>query len=554
MKKFIVFCFGVFVILLTLRPLFNSTFFPIHDFTHVARLVELDKALGDGHFPVRWVRDLGYGYGMPLFSFYGPMPFYFAELFHLVGFSALVSIKAMLIVMAILAFIGMYLFSSSYFGVLGGLISATAFLVVPYRALDLFVRGAFNELFALSLVPFVLYFIYRVRATQSWFDVGKLSLTLVAFFTSHNLMTLMFFPLIYGFGVLQLFAGGVSRFKYMIMFHVGLVLAVCASAFYLLPSFFEKGWTQVDKLIGGYGMYVYHFLYIRQWFQERWGYGGSFGGPEDGMSFHLGWVHLALAGVGVLFWILRSKSKYSRLIAIVSVGATITSLFMTIFKSQFIWDRIPFLVYFQFPWRFLSISAVLLPFLAGSIVFALRNLKIRKFLGVMILSLLIGLNLQFFQPVKLLDDPNAMYYEDPLKIQESMSDILPDYIPIWMQKWQKPFQTPFEITSGDQQNIEVLVDRTHEKLLKLKLNNPSELLIRIAWFPNWIVYDNGLPINHVVDNSTGFFTVQLGPGDHLVGIKFEDTILRTRSNILSAIAFIAIAGIMGYAQHRRRSA
>lgn len=553
MKKFIVCCLGVLVILLTLRPLFNATFFPIHDFTHVARLVELDKALSDGHFPVRWVRDLGYGYGMPLFSFYGPMPFYLAELFHLVGFSALVSIKAMLIVMAVIAFVGMYLFASSYFGVLGGVVSATAFLVVPYRALDLFVRGAFNELFALSLVPFVLYFILRVRVTHSWFDVGKLSLTFVAFFTSHNLMTLMFFPLIYGFGLLQLLAKGVSKLRYIIMLHMGLVLAVCASAFYLLPSFFEKGWTQVDKLIGGYGMYVYHFLYIRQWFQERWGYGGSFGGPEDGMSFHLGWVHVVLAGVGVLFWVLRSKSHHSRMIAGAGVLATASALFMTIYKSQFIWDRIPFLVYFQFPWRFLSVSAVLLPFLSGSIVFALRNMKLRLVFGVAIIAILIGSNLQFFKPIKLLDDPRAMYYEDSAKIQESMSDILPDYIPIWMQKWQKPFQSPFEITSGETQDIEVLVDRTQEKLLKVSIKNPSELLIRIAWFPNWTVYDNGIPIQHVVDNLTGFFTVQLTPGDHLIGIKFEDTMLRTASNITSAIAFIAIVGIMGYAQHRRRA-
>ncbi len=554
MKKFVVICVGIVVILLTLRALFNSTFFPIHDFTHVARLVELDKALGDGHFPVRWVRDLGYGYGMPLFSFYGPMPFYLAEIFHVIGFSALVSIKAMLIAMTIVAFVGMYLLSSTYFGVLGGLLSATAFLVVPYRALDLFVRGAFNELFALSLVPLILYFILRLRATHSWFDVGKLSLALVAFFTSHNLMTLMFFPVIYVFGLIQLFLKGMSKGKYIALFHAGVILAVAASSFYLLPSFFEKGWTQVDKLIGGYGMYVYHFLYIRQLFLERWGYGGSFGGPEDGMSFHLGWVHVVLAGVGVAFWIANSKSKYSRTTAFVSVGVLALALFMTIYKSQFIWDRIPFLVYFQFPWRFLSISAVLLPFLVGSIVFALRKSRHRIALGTAMMFLLVGSNLQFFKPVKLLDDPNAMYYEDSAKIQESMSDILPDYIPIWMKKWQAPFQKPFEFTSGDQAEIEVIVDRTHEKLLKFKLKQTSDLLIRIAWFPNWTVYDNGARMSHIVNDTTGFFTVQLPPGEHVVSIKFEDTLLRSISNIVSIIAMIIIVGSMGYAQHRRRTA
>lgn len=554
MKRLAISIVGFLVLIFTLRTLLNTTFFPIHDFTHVARLVELDRALGDGHFPVRWVRDLGYGYGMPLFSFYGPMPFYLAEVFHLVGFTALVSIKMMLFVMAVIAFGGMYLLASTYFGVLGGLISATAFLVVPYRALDLFVRGAFNELFALSLVPLILYFIVRLRVTKTWFDVGKLSFTLIAFFTSHNLMTLMFFPLLYGFGVLQLFAQGIKKLRYLVMLHTALLLSVAASSFYLFPSFFEKGWTQVDKLIGGYGMYVFHFLYIRQLFQERWGYGGSIGGPDDGMSFHLGWVHLLLAGVGVVFWLLRSKTMYQRLVALFISISTAAALFMTIFKSQFIWDHIPFLVYFQFPWRFLSVSAVFLPFLAGASVFAIAKSKFRLFMGVAILALLIGSNLQFFQPVKLLDDPNAMYYEDPLKIQESMSDILPDYIPIWMKTWQKPFQKQFEFVDAQSTPIEIIVDRTQEKLLKFTLQNPSELLIRIAWFPNWTVYDNGVRIDHIVHDTTGFFTVQLSPGEHLVSVKFEDTTLRTVTNIISAMAFIVIIGIMGYDQHRRRTA
>ena len=139
-------------------------------------------------------------------------------------------------------------------------------------------------------------------------------------------------------------------------------------------------------------------------------------------------------------------------------------------------------------------------------MFALQKIKYRILFGVAMIALLIGSNLQFFQPVKLLDDPDAMYYEDPVKIQESMSDILPDYIPIWMKKWQAPFQKPFEFTSGDQANIEVIVDRTQEKLLKFTLKQSGELLIRIAWFPNWTVYDNGVRINHSVDNTTGFYS------------------------------------------------
>src|SRR3989338_7709097 len=186
MKNIAIILLGIVLIVTTLRFLLNTTFFPIHDYTHVTRIVEMDRALNDGEFPVRWSKNLGYGYGMPLFNFYGPMPFYLAEVFHAVGLNYLFSIKAMVFVMTGLAFIGMYLLAAEYFGVLGGTVAATAFLLMPYRAVDLFVRGAFNELFAISLIPFIMYGFIRISREKSWFWTAITSVSLMMLFTSHN--------------------------------------------------------------------------------------------------------------------------------------------------------------------------------------------------------------------------------------------------------------------------------------------------------------------------------------------------------------------------------
>jgi hypothetical protein len=425
MKRAAIIFVGIVVTLLTLRALLNNTFFPIHDFTHVTRLVEMDKAIKDGEFPVRWSRDLGYGYGMPLFNFYGPMPFYLADVFHQLGLDSLWSIKGMLFVMAGVGFAGMFLLAAEYFGVAGGLIAATAFLTFPYRAVDLFVRGAFNEAFAISLIPFILYGIVRIAKTQTWRWVGITALLLMVFFASHNLMTLMFLPVVYLFSLLQLLFVQNKR-QYVVQIHTALMMGVGAAAFYLLPSFFEKGWTQVDKLIGGYGAYTYHFLYIRQLFTEHWGYGGSILGLDDGLSFHLGWTHLVLGGIGTTLWLLKEKSKKMRLLVSFIVFVMLAALFMTIFKSQFVWDRVPLFVYFQFPWRFLSIPAVILPLLCGGVVFFFPSGVLRK-VGVLIaVTTLLAMNLRFFQPEKLWNDPDVQYYEDAERIQSQMSDILPD--------------------------------------------------------------------------------------------------------------------------------
>jgi hypothetical protein len=396
MKRIAVILVGLVVSLLTLRALLNNTFFPIHDFTHITRLVELDKAIKDGEFPVRWSRNFGYGYGMPLFNFYGPMPFYLADVFHQLGLNSLWSIKGMLFVMAGVGFAGMFLLAAEYFGVAGGVIAATAFLTFPYRAVDLFVRGAFNEMFAISIIPLILYGIVRIARTQTWRWVGITALSLMVFFASHNLMTLMFLPIIYIFSFLQLLFTQDKR-QFLIQVHVALLLGIGAAAFYLLPSFFEKGWTQVDRLIGGYGAYSYHFLYIRQLFIEHWGYGGSILGLDDGLSFHLGWTHLVLGGVGTALWFLKQNTKSVRFLLIFFVCSMLAALFMTIFKSQFIWDHIPLLVYFQFPWRFLSIPAVVLPLLCGSVVFLFPSGLARKIGVFVVVIALVGMNLRFFQ-------------------------------------------------------------------------------------------------------------------------------------------------------------
>ena len=69
------------------RDLFKAGYFSIHDDLQVGRLYEMDLCFRDGQIPCRWVPDMGYGYGYPLFNYYPPLPFYFGELVHAAGFS-----------------------------------------------------------------------------------------------------------------------------------------------------------------------------------------------------------------------------------------------------------------------------------------------------------------------------------------------------------------------------------------------------------------------------------------------------------------------------------
>src|SRR5262245_27933064 len=55
------------------------------------RLVEFHENITHGILLPRWAPDLEFGAGQPLFLFSPPLPYYAAELWHLLGFNSVVS-------------------------------------------------------------------------------------------------------------------------------------------------------------------------------------------------------------------------------------------------------------------------------------------------------------------------------------------------------------------------------------------------------------------------------------------------------------------------------
>ena len=155
MKKIIPIIFLLILSFWSIKPLFNQGFFPVHDNVQVERVYEMGRALREGQFPVRWVGDLGYGFGYPIFNFYAPLPYYVGGFFNFLGLDAIVATKLMFGIGILLAVISMYILASSFWGRLGGMLSAVLYLYSPYHALDIYVRGAVDEFWAMAFLPFV---------------------------------------------------------------------------------------------------------------------------------------------------------------------------------------------------------------------------------------------------------------------------------------------------------------------------------------------------------------------------------------------------------------
>ncbi|KKR71564.1 MAG: hypothetical protein UU15_C0048G0007, partial [Candidatus Levybacteria bacterium GW2011_GWC2_40_7] len=108
MKKVIGLIFVIILSFWSVKSLIERGYFPMHDDTQVARVVVMGKALRNGQFPVRWVSDLGYGYGYPLYNFYGPLPYYFGGSLYALGVDSVMATKWMFGIGTVLAAVTMY--------------------------------------------------------------------------------------------------------------------------------------------------------------------------------------------------------------------------------------------------------------------------------------------------------------------------------------------------------------------------------------------------------------------------------------------------------------
>lgn len=395
---------GLFLVIPVLWPIFRNDFFQMHDFTHVARLVELDLGFKLGQLPPRWAPDFGWGNGMPLFHFYGPLPYYLAELLYKISVPAVWAIKAVFALNYLAGFYFMYLWAKEHWGKWGGFLSGLAFVYLPYRAVEFYVRGSLGELTAMTFIPLFFYAAGKrkmILAALAWTGI----------FLSHNVIAL------FSLGVFSLYF--LFNLKCWRRWLIISCLTLALSAWFIIPAFFEKDLTVVGSLTGGYSHYSLHFIYLRQLVNRFWGYGGSILGPEDDLSFQLGWPHLLLIVPAIFVW---KKLIYFWL-------ALALSIFMMTFHSKFIWEAIPILALAQFPWRLLAFAGTFVAFLSGSI-FSLRECKIchsrSVFIGLALL--IIGLNFQYFRPQKF-SPVNDYYYTDRQRIANEMSDILQDYLP-----------------------------------------------------------------------------------------------------------------------------
>jgi len=520
MKNKLIYLILFLISLLSIWRLFRPGYPSMQDDIQVFRLEQFDQCLKDGQIPCRYIPDGGLGYGYPLYNFYSPLPYAVAEFFHLIGFSFINSIKISFILPAFIRTFGMYFLATVFFGSGGGILSAILFAFAPYQAVNTFVRGALGEVWAISLLPLVFYFLMKNKNQL-------LIISLSCLLLSHNL------TLIYGLPLLLIFSIFTKKFKH---FFRAFIWSGALCSFFLLPAFFEKNLTTVNTMTQGFFSYLIHFTTLKQLFISNfWGYAGTMWGPVDGLSFKLGIFQWLLPTIVFICFLIKKNLKHrSLIISFYLIG--IFALFLTHNKSTFIWQALPFMAYFQFPWRFLGLAIFCLAFIGGGLT---------KFLGekfkiplILFLGLIITLlNVPYFREdiwYPNLTDENKLSGGE--LIRQSAAG-LKDYWPNYSQEFPISFAPAFPVVVEGEVNINGYYKNSHYSTASISVLTPRALLnLPIVYFPRWELILVGHEKDYKIDPKLGLIQLELEQGVHNYELKFRNTPLRTFANLLSLLS------------------
>ncbi len=274
---------------------------------------------------------------------------------------ALAALKLLYALSFILAGLGMFLLARRLWCSLPAFVAAAVYMLLPYRLVTVYVRGALAESLLLAVAPFLLLALWN-----SAHSPRKRNLLLV------GLASLILALLDAGLGVLVTFVAviwyammpwtsdvsktpDVSRgvWKGALAAAAGLALALLI----LLPA--------GGRMFANMPEWNEHFVYTFQLFSPTWGFGESVPGWQDSMSFQLGLIAVGLAFLA-LWGAYESEDARQRRTVIILAGLAGLLAFLSLTIAAPLWRVIPLAAFVAYPWQLLGLAGIPLALLAGA--------------------------------------------------------------------------------------------------------------------------------------------------------------------------------------------
>ncbi len=551
--------------LLVVRPLFLEGFPSTHDgMNHLLHFAGFADAVEQGDWYPRWTGLLNLEYGSPLYTFYAPLCYAVAEVFHLAGRSVVDSVLLVFALGMLLSCLSMYLLVRDFAGRAAGFAAGVAYAALPYQFHDVYVRGALGEAFALALMPWTLWCYTRFARCQRtvWLGLGGVSIALLVL--THNISALMFLPLLglwlCGLGFEAADLGPLfsrARLSLLVRMAAAVALGVGLSAFFWLPALLQKDAVHLERATASYD---YHGFFNQQWppWQTTWGV--DFRYDPKLFPVRPGLVQLLLGvagGAGLALGSLRDNKRRLWLMGLLPFGALL--LFLQREQSTVLWEHVPLAAYVQFPYRLMGLFGIATSICAGYIVAVVPWRFIRGVVALMIACASLAAVLTTIALGHLDGLPRDFDARAMLAIEAARGHLSgaadSEYTPRWVSAptsdliatvWKTVDVQPVEVPTP----LSVRVTGASNSALELAVSAsvPSTLLLHQFFMPEWKATANGQAMVAHPSGPFGLLAVDVPQGsEQRVLLVYGLTPLERLANVLAVVCgfglFLLVVGV-----------
>jgi len=522
-----------------------------HDFEfHAASWLDTAYQWKQGIVYPRWTAWTNHGFGEPRFIFYPPLSW-------ILGAALSLFLRGMWVPLVFIVLVQTFA-GVSAFSLLRRLVSERAavfgaafYVINPNTLLLTYIRSDFAEQLACAIFPLLL--LAALRLANLLDPPPPRSFTLASFAIPFAAVWLANAPagVIASYSLALLIGwAAITQRSWKIAFRgiFGLALGFGLTCFYLIPAAYEQGWVNIGQALASGLLPSQNFLftYIADAEHNWFNWIASF----CAILLFLLCAVSALASRRFASFANSGDPHRKAWLALLLLAASATFLMLR-FTTP-LWNFLPKLRFVQFPWRWMSVLA-----LVGA-CFLASALQKRRGWDWLLLLLLLSVPLAYFLANNTWWDPDDMPTLEAAIANQTGFDGTDEYDPLGDDHTDLPPIAPVtrilpaepEDVPAPEARVQIQKWTTEEKSLRVDSPAPTRLALRLLNYPAWRVEVNGARIVPGRPDNFDQMVIPILAGSSTIHVRFARTPDRTLGMLISILSVLVAITLLLVARSR----
>ncbi len=541
------------IILLTLLNTFNLIIRKGHPITfdghiHMTTMNQFAQSLKNNEFPVTWSNNFA-NYGLPIPIFAHQLPAYLGASLIILGFSTETAFMTLIVISVFLTALTSLIFFKKFADNNLALVAVTLSIFFPYKALNIYTRGALPELMSIIFLPLLFLGFYFIQK-QKYQKAGILiTSNIFAIAITHPMMLLVFSIPVSLYFFTHLTKKHLK--KELLIILVSISLGLLLASYYLIPLILEMKYFYqgaIKDIISND-----RFLQFKQLFNPNWYYTLMHPGPRANY-IKLGLIEFLILVTSILtvsltqlFTHLKQKykqqlnKKYLKELAIWTSISLICVLFILPITTLIY--QLPLFSKIQYPWRFLNTLQFLIPMTFILLIKVIKKINNKVFL-LSLFFLILWLRVPQFYGKNYVAQPEKDYYFNQANLYSLNMNT------IWSDNSENyPIKTKqAEIVEGNGELKTIKLQSASREYI-INADEKVKVVDYTFYFPGWQVLNKDrekINIEYQDPLYRGLITYVLPAGKHHLYLQYKPTKVRMLANFLSIIGLITSLSILVY--------